>query len=468
MTDDQASSRVIREHRWIAGFGHHLLVALVVASVVAVLHWRGALGWLDAVMLSAAASVQAKASWSPEGSGRHDEMPVVVMIGEALYEREFRQTSPLDREKLAQFLRTTLQRGERPPATLVIDLDLSPVPGDERAQSKLDQALGDLVRAGTHLLIPLPGRVETSELQHLKFSWLQKVCSWNRPDKTAGVTLALPQVREHFGRVVQYDTRQLGLGVVAAKPARADHLCERVRTDPEQWRKPFVSTFFDARVFQDGQGSLQPFNAHFFRRLDDNLVVADSLGVAADTGGRTVFLGGAYDDKDRFLTPLDPAGSKIEGVAVHAATWFSVMHPVDVKHGIETFLLDVLLGLLIGYLFGWTWGWYRMAQTTGPGSSPTRHYLTTRGLLLLNLAVFALLIVLFMSLAADYFYPRNYWVNPGPIILGVFVKFLIASHGQDHASHHHAADRRPRWGRWLDNGVTASIILAGIWAAIHH
>lgn len=458
---------MLGQGRWLAGFRHHLLVALIVASVVGVLHGSGALGWLDAVMLSFAGSAQSESPTRSAEFARRETMPLIWTIGQALYESEFHQTSPLDRRKLARLIGAIPTDRAGAPTMLVLDLDVSPVPGDaaKSAQQELDQVLHKLATAGTRLLIPLPGRTETRELQQLKLQWLQRVCSWKNSDGTPTVTLALPYIKEHFGRVIQFQHEQLALGNVAANPTLAEHLC------------PSVASLFDALVLPQSEGPLGPFNARFFTHLPQHRVVAETLAPAIDFAGRTVFLGGAYDDKDRFLTPLAGTDRRIEGVAVHAAIWFSTKYPVDVWQGLRAFLLDILLGLLIGYLFGWTWSRYQAAQAGQGDWSPARNYLTVRGLLLGNFAVLALLIFVFMSLAAGYFYPRNYWINPGPIILGVFVKFLISSRGhRDHPgdgghadpAHAHAVDPRPPWGRWLDQGLAAAVIVAGIWAATHH
>lgn len=478
MSDSHTNPPAARWPHWAEVLLHHFIVALLVASVVTLLHAHGALGWLDAVMLNAAGQAQGQGSAAAEPNG---DMPVVLIIGAELYERDFAQTSPLNRRKLAQLIRSIVQDEGQAPDLLVVDLDLSPIPGGEDkklAQGELDDALEKLVAAGTRLLLPLPARAVTPELQALKFSWLERVCRWNIPGQPARVALGLTEVKEHLGRVLQYDKRQATLGVVAADFARADFLCRRVLEDPAKWRAPFVSTLFNSRIFDTGDsgGGLKPFNARFFRSLDDHLLVADSINrlpIATGGGrpslvGRTIFLGGGYDEKDRFLTPLDPAGSKVEGVVIHAATGFSARHPVTVGDGLFAFGLDIVLGLLIGYFFHWTWGWFRRVQD-GAEHAGWPGYLAVRGSLLLNLTLPVVLIVFFMILASDYLYPRNYWVNPGPIILGVFAKFLITSRGGGDHSHHGAdGDHRPTPGRWLDIGVATAVVVAAIWAAAHH
>lgn len=478
MSDCHTNPPEARWPHWVVVLRHHFIVALLVASVVTWLHASGALGWLDVAMLHAVGGAQGQA---PAATNTSDDMPVVLIIGTAMYERDFAQISPLDRRKLARLIRSIPQDQGQAPDLLVVDLDLSPTPGNEdrkQAQGELDDALERLVLVGTRLLLPLPARAATPELQALKFSWLEKVCRWNSPGQTVRVALGLTEVKEHLGRVLQYDKRQPTLGVVAADFKRADFFCRRVLEDAAKWRAPFVSTLFNSRVFHASNSTdlLHPFNARFFRSLDDHLLVADAidrLPIAAGAlrpswAGRTIFLGGGYDEKDRFLTPLDPAGSKVEGVVIHAATWFSTRHPVTVGHGLSAFGLDILLGLLIGYFFDWTWGWVRRSQKVAQHAVGWPGYLAVRGSLLLNVTALVVLTMLFMSLASYYLYPRNYWVNPGPIILGVFAKFLIASRGDD-ASHHGAeADHRPPRGRWLDIGVASAVVLAATWAAAHH
>ncbi len=467
---------------WVADFVHHLKVALLVASAVTLLHGWGALGWLDAVMLNA---VGGAPEWLADKPAT-DDLPVVLMVGSTLYEREFRQASPLDRSKLAQLIRQIPRGTDAGPTLLVIDIDLSPTPGDDahrRAQQELDHALRDIVDAGTRLLLVLPARVTTDELQQLKFSWLKGICAWNDPGKPGKVAFALSEVPEHFGRVLQYAPGRLTLGSLAADFSRAEVFCRRVLGDPAdsglgRWGAAYVSALFDARVFNDlvRPGRLQSFNAHFFRSIDERLVVAETLdgtlkatdGTPLNLARRTLFLGGGYDEKDRFLTPLDPAGSKVEGVVVHAATFYSTTHPVRVSEGFPAFALDVVLGLLVGYLFACTWGWYRRAGQAAAHTFTASGYCAVRGLFVLNVGLLVALIAVCMTLATSYLYPYNLWVNPGPIILGVFVKFLLATRA-DGASHHAAGGTHsPGWQRWLDRTALGCIILAALWTAVYH
>jgi hypothetical protein len=113
----------------------HWYPALMVALVVTILHHDHWLDWLD-VAVSRVTSVAATSGSDVSNLGDDTRflnrdlksVPLILVINASMFENDFRQTSPLDRGKLAEWIEKIAN--ERP-RLVVIDLDLSPGPRDQ-------------------------------------------------------------------------------------------------------------------------------------------------------------------------------------------------------------------------------------------------------------------------------------------------------------------------------------------------
>lgn len=446
--------------------GHHLAVAVVVASVIGLLHHGGALEWLDSIMLRVAGSFAAKRLPDRPADVR---APLTLLISGAMYEQSFGGRSPLDRKKMAELVRTIRENPGGPPATAVFDLDLSAVSGDSSAQEALDAELQRLSQFGALIVLAVPSPAFTSAVAEAKAHWVKKVCSWRQPGAGAsgGVIFASPELRVNAGLVQQYSANDLSLGIAATRPHRFDDLC--ARSDSELLLiTQFGSSSQVAPLTAGDHGILQtrPFNADYFLGLDwyvhayDSLdrLPSDASGQPLSLAGRTIFIGGAYDPRDRFTTDLEADGQPTEGVTLHAAVYYSAMTPVTIEQGFGAFAIDVVLGVLAGYLFTAAWAWHSAAQHM----NGWRGYLMVTGSLIGILVITVVLALLLVWLAAGVLYPLNFWVSPGPVILGVCAKVMLSrgAHGSGHAS--------PHASRWVNRSFFALLVLAYTIGALHH
>ncbi|MBK7237486.1 MAG: CHASE2 domain-containing protein [Sterolibacteriaceae bacterium] len=459
-------------HHWREA-GEHLFVAIVVAAVVVILEQYRLIGWLDSAMLRIAGTARASSQVASGGPAVHDwRLPFVITLTDTMYETDFQQQSPLDRETLARLIEVIASRG---PAMLTVDIDLSPGPAGasgNRGQEILDRLLERIARAGTTKLVlatPLP--VRSGDLVAIKYKWMLGLCR-------AGIQFGLSDVLQTQGVVLRVSTNHASLGVVAQQvsgatgprpPPYASWL-------PMDWSAlPFSAGEFsvDHALVADDFHRQLPLNADYFAAMESAAMPLDSVADAAGLPplvGRTVFLGGEYEGRDQFIT----AFGRQPGVVIHAATFYSGHHPIKgITHAFAV-ALDVVVGVLCGYLFHWSWQVYNRAarafEEHRAGPDRWRRYALVRGLLIGNLLLVAILVLVLVKLSAAVF-QFSLWVNPGPVIIGVFAKTLIASRAGLHRgpdSHHAQFVGVGRRSHGLPVGVAdAALALAIVtWAAI--
>jgi len=449
--------------RWKHSLSHHLIVALTVASAVGLLHHSSALDWLDAMMLRLTGAVVAQ-----EGGKKplKFEPPEILLIGSTVYEQVFEQRSPLDRAKLATLLEALFRQPGGLPSTLVLDVDVSDN-GTDSGQAALDQQLERLVRGGVGLILPLPLPVTTSTLLESKVSWMRRACGWNSSEavKNGRVVFANTELLSHAGRVLQYSTRDLTLGMAATRPKGAEDVCmheARVQkmlvhaSTPPERRKLVAST----RHFP----KTRPFNAEFFHGLTDHVHELQSTtppsvradGVPLSFEGRVVFLGGSYDSRDRFESALEEDGQPTEGVTLHAAVFYSASHPVTVEQGIGALIADILFGVAAGFMFSWAWQRHDAVRAAGGW----RGYVAPKLIFLGTLLFAVLLAVSLVWLAARFFYPLNLWVSPGPVVLGVCAKLMLSRHGH--------TENVPHVSQWLNRAGVGALALGNLAVILMH
>jgi hypothetical protein len=445
---------------------HHMSVAVVVASIVGLLHHSGKLEWLDSTLLRIAASNAGAVSSRPIADG---QAPEVLLIGGALFEQAFGERSPLGRESMALLTQSIRTHPGGPPATVVFDLDLSVSIGDADGQRALDGELKSLVESGAHVVLPVPGPAHTPAALDAKINWVHRACSWGpvTPGSIARVVFASPHLRSSGGRLLQYSERDLSLGIAAARPSRFEDFCTLSEAE-QRIRLQFVTSAQVPELFAaiSKFPRTRPLNAEFFRGLDSRVHQLQSLsalpwgsdGQSLTLAGRTVFIGGAFDIRDRIQTALEPDGQATEGVTLHAAVYYSALNPVTVEQGFGAFALDIAVGVVMGYVFAAAWRRY--------DAPPAKHgwaAYTQRKLILLGIPLLGIFLVVFLIwVASGYLYPANLWVSPGPVILGVFAKLLLAR------GHHAATRELPSGSQWLSRALIASVVVANAAVILSH
>lgn len=460
-------------------FVHHLRAALAVGSVVTLLHAAGLLGWLDAVMLRMVSGAQPLVVTDARTAVA--DMPHVLLIGSKLYEEEFGQSSPLAPAKLAALLHSLMAHSTAVPATLVIDIDVSPSPletADDPGRHALDLALDALLSRGTRVVLPLPIRASSSALQDKKFGWMQRLCMLNQPPSRGRLVFGLVEIVTNQGVVTQFDRTLPSLGMVATDSGERRSLCHLALAPDDRWKQALLSNDFDNRALGLSREKplLRPFNSRFFAAATAQVNVLDSLELSAQQtariAGASVFLGGAYSHQDRFITPFDGLQRSVEGAVLHAATFYSLQHPVSSVEGVLAFALDVVLGVLLGYCFSASWSWHHLCKLRARHFETMTAQLRPRLSLAFNVVLVVALIVLSLLLAHTLFYPLNLWINPGPIVIGVFAKSVLASHmaGGPHTDHDLGplAPAVARLRFWDQVGLALLVGLALVVLISHH
>lgn len=484
----------------IHGFFHHLQLALIVASAIALLHAGGLLGWLDMAMLRLAANVQGHSPSEVHVPAlQRGKMPVVFTVNQTLYEDQFLQTSPLDRSKLARIIQV-LSTQKPAPSMLVIDLDLSPMAGSQGGagqdhQKTLDDALKALVSNGTRLVLTTPFRVKSPELVEGKVRWMLDMCSQKSNPLAAlpPVVFALSGALTNMGQVLQYDTNLPTLGMAAGhannKASSAFKICDALMAPAgtEKWRDTLLSSAYSdeamAAIFENSEHApnkhtkpkLLPFNPTYLQLVMATtapLAALDKLPAALNgkpysIAGKTVFLGGSFDRADQFDTPL--AVGKVPGVLIHALVFASEVGSVKPWAPIQEFALDIPIGFGCALLFQALWSWHRRIRAMAHEHGGVGRYLGSKASWLVILAVLMLLLVGSSLLVVHCFYPKGYWINPGPVMIGVAAKFLLssmASSGGVHGHEHHVVP--PRLHAWLDWGLVAALVAATLWFIQQH
>ncbi len=436
-------------------FRHHLVVALVAASALTLLHHANLLNWLDSLTLRLVSNTHVVSSSRSTVAG--PELPLVLLITDVAYEAEFAQASPLNRARLQQLI--SLAAAECP-AVLAIDLDLSPGPNDAVLpdQAALDTTLqalglpqpcaGNAGQPAPRLLLATPIPVATPSLVELKYQWMKRLCE-------AGVSFAFHDVVVSQGAVLRIDPGAPTLGVTAAEMVHGERAAGHVASQQIERPCDQIRRGKDSATFlrRSHLGELhagaarfsaqRPFNAQFFaaeaasegvNRVRHVITTSSALPSTVRPGelsGQTVFLGGSYGVGDRFATPFGPQ----PGVLVHAASYYSLVHPVRITNDLVAFAIEVLLGVLLGYYFHRGWASYGNAQVRLKSATRSRWfvpYLQARLWLLANFGMLFIAVAVVVLGAAVLFFPLNLWVNAGPIVLGVFVKALLASRGGQH------------------------------------
>jgi hypothetical protein len=420
---------------------HHIFAVLFVGALFVVLEEKlHVLGWLDSVMLRFAQALHLRFASSPVGTPGSAAMtdarhPVVITFGNEMFEQRFHERSPLDRAQLKEILSKIV---DRRPKLVVIDLDLSPGPvGNDDAQTELDEFLKQ--HAGQIVSItPFPAA--TPNLRQIKYKWMKEMCE-------AGVRFGLPDIRQTQGVVLRHSTSpdmlaNVAYNAVQASKGASPTPCEQVR-NPKRDAVPFLSPFR-----RGDTAEARPINYRYFEDVPVAIITSDSypnpsrLSDLPDLKDRIVVFGGTYGPFDKYLTPI----GELDGVMLHAAAFFTRWKPIEPTNRSMAYLGDLGISFLLGLLFHWVWAKYHHLRTD-TGSADGRAYREIASVLVAgNLAFLGVLIVCVM-VAGTFFLRIGYWLNPGPMIIGMFFDTFAASKppGDDHHPQitHHGRELRP-------------------------
>jgi hypothetical protein len=178
------------------------------------------------------------------------------------------------------------------------------------------------------------------------------------------------------------------------------------------------SRLYNVDYFRD----LRTANSNLIIELHNQLPISSKHNIA----NKIVFLGGSYGKDDKFQTVEGDFG----GVFLHAAGLYSFIEPVERSSHLWAVLVDVVTGVLLGYLFVFLWRKYNSCKYNYEKAEGyldmLKKYILMRFWLILNLAVMGLLLITAYYLSG-YLLRYQLWLNPGPIIVGMFLDALLCS-----------------------------------------
>jgi len=445
---------------------HHLLMAAVIASCTLLVEMSGSLDWLDAVTLRLTSSYNSQDtsnSATDISVSTAEELPTTLLINDQVFESYFLQSSPLRREKLALLINRI---SEQHPKLLAIDIDLAPGAddpfGNSPAQMELDRQLDLAARsrcaaADGHgddrckIVLTLPIPVASEPLKQLQFDWIKARCA-------AGIEFASASLLSHQGTIIRQSADTPNLGNVSAwwfKQEAVEHAPQHAHSEHPSYDyfcknaslyksgKDFFS-LVKLNSIANGDSKTVPLNTHYFSLAADNNIqlqegvngVEPLIPAIPNASQRAIFLGGSYGVTDKFDTAL----GKFDGVSIHAASFYGNLKGVANASHVFAWGLDILIGLFLGIVFQALWVKYNEAtdsqKTSEPISLSTRavKYLFAKLWLLGIFALLALLAIIFMY-SASTLLSNGLWLNPGPIVIGMFLDSLLSSRSKLHSAH---------------------------------
>jgi hypothetical protein len=408
-----------------------VVLSATLALSFGALNNHGWLNWLDTLSLrfSLALGMETLGAARMPGTATREGVQS-ILIDEEAFERTFFQESPLSR-KIAADLIARIAAQE--PQTIAIDFDLSPGPVGARSnegQQALDNLLVDLARKGkTELILVTPFSVADEAILEQKYVWMQRLCR-------AGVRFAYPTIQLSQGIALRFSPQWMSLGVVAAGKDAGR------QSDVKEVPCKFIEQGIDRSVFLMRISDDQPISSNvspgMMFPVDPDSLNQVILGAFRWSGDlqenfsfikkqAIVFLGAAYDQRDKVLTiyNLQP------GVVFHAAAANTLRKPFTQVGNLSSFVFDWFLGILASFIFHWGWGRYNHARRELAVSSQSLVYLylRTKLWLLFNFSLVVVWVLLMFALGA-WLLKMQIWANPDAMLLGVFVDALAASRSE--------------------------------------
>lgn len=450
---------------WAHHLLHHFLVALVIGSIIVLLEAHGYLNWLESTTLRVVTTLQSESQTSKNSDVRS------FLIGDTYYEHEFKQATPLDRRELTRVIASIL---EKKPSVLAIDLDLSPLPGElnNEAQKNLESVLAqaDVRDQKIPVVVIAPFPVLSEALLDEKYEWMSRMCR-------LGVHFAYPNLVVSMGFVMRYQPAIPTLGIVARRvisnePSEPNNeLCSHIANGMEH--AAFLSKLFPFREALDATrfASQRPINQKYLASESSKGIEIDKLddiSAIPSLSRQAVFLGAEYNEPDHFQTAFGLRA----GTDIHAAVYYSEGKPTTPLEHWLALIIDIAFGILAGYLFTWLWERANSAaskRVTNPTSM--RYWLLARGWQFAACAtLLAWLAILFWM--SSLLLANNHWGNPGPLIIGVFAKTLIASRhgllGHSPANSSHSPSLTQKIVVNLDWLLLSPIVVWAMFTVFHH
>jgi hypothetical protein len=282
----------------------------------------------------------------------------------------------------------------------------------------------------------------------------------------AGIQFGSAELRSHLGSVVRLDLDPLSMAQVARPPHPEAHGHAQAEGHGHAEGTPvsLCGLVSQGATLEVLWGLLQDTAQHHRSApLAPTLVkqlAANSLSwrpgetAARLSEGSLIVLGGAYDSQDRFATSA--LAEPVPGALLHAS---ALANPGRDGHHALAWAADVVLGTLLGLVFAalWTWvGHSRLHSSHWQWREVLRSWwVPVRALV--PWAVAAAVGYGLMK-AAGWLMAHSFWLNPGPMVLGMLLHTLLLKDEEVHpiANWRVYTQHHPAWPLQL------TLILAGL------
>lgn len=327
----------------------------------------------------------------------------VVLVSNKMFERYSNYTAPFDKKVMTQIV---TKISENKPKALVIDFDISPYynfsnPRNDYLTNPLYVKLKEIAK-DIPVVVPFLFMGETDENSMLKLFWFRDMCN-------ANVHFATPLVSSEIGIVLQYHNYNNQLNLLAdelLKNKTSKSLCEKIEN-----LKDFNLKKLKEDIKKEyHQGEKLPIN---YQAINTSTISIDKVEDLEkyNLKDKTVYLGSGYGFTDLFVTPY---GEKY-GVEIHNAIYYSLNNKIAPANIVISIISDIAIGVLFGMLLSWTIAKRAMIKTT--------NMLIVNNLAIVFIVTF--FIMLSMYLSAVLFHSIFIWLNPIPIIIGMFIDMMI-------------------------------------------
>ncbi|QDL56207.1 CHASE2 domain-containing protein [Rhodoferax aquaticus] len=381
---------------------HSLRGSLLVGGMVMLISGTGAWKYVGNSMQ--AHDMRRAAAWSAHVE---PSKVLVVAIDDTGFDAFYGGKSPLDRSQLQRMLNVVASSAPHAKG-IVLDLDLSPVPGD--AQEDL---LAFFKQQPARWVLAEPVRKVEDDSPTRK-AWRTSLCS-------AGVRMGLPYLPTEFGYVLS--TQQFG-GALSDVALRGDAGCSLLPTESPAVAGALARHTVLMSPDYMQQGNVLPFQG-------DLALLGASIAALDPTW---VVVGGTWGSSDLLNTPM---GERY-GVQLHAA----VLDGVERGEHQSSFLVQLLVAWLVVSMIGLQIDWVQglMGTYVDPwvASLPGHRFLKLR-LWPIALALLVFLHVTLVSeLLAILHAHTQYWIGSAETVVVVMGTLMFVwNWGLTESSAHH-------------------------------
>ncbi|MFA7082915.1 MAG: hypothetical protein WC141_00100 [Arcobacteraceae bacterium] len=386
-------------HSFIKKFGFLSVVFsfFFVNGIVYVLDAK--FGYFDIVHSTILRNIESAYDTNEKSSYSHKADSVVILISNALFEKEFNSQTPLNKERLTILVDSILKQK---PKNLIFDLDISPdynfIEQNGNIYLPLYSTLATYSKQ-TNIFLPFTFIAQTAQNKSLKYEWFTNMCQNN-------INFGFPFIFNEIGSVLQYKEYEKHIALSAFNSNNHRKVCLENSVGFEEM-ETIVQNHF--KEFDTSESI--PIN---YQALNESTLLLNSFEELStyDFANKTVFLGGGYGFDDKYITP---SGEKF-GVEILNAIFYTLSHKIDHNNGLLTLVIfDLSLGLSFGMFIGFV---LKRRVNANLQSSITFYNLLT-------LFIMMVYFIISLNITAYLFHNLYLWLNPIPLLIGMFIDAII-------------------------------------------